>query len=969
MYRINDLRVKTIWKTQGELEKAFTFDQDKQFSFCPFTIILGAINSTETGYKPPTSIPNDYTSFSKIFTGREAIQAVWDHSFTLSQPSLPDNPEPAFKNFKVGDIFFGNIVHDDVGITYSASSANNAFIQEQAVKNVILNIPNQPKNFDFINNILSNIYKLYIIPEINATKKTNNTFQVDRQWYYLEVASKTYNQNTKELAFITATFVSLNDKLATSGLAVNQYVQISAPGDTVAFPTLDINKNVILDPNYLIPLPVTHCQITFYGSVMPISIALWGRPIDNNQVNINNNSFQQFASQLLFPWEYQCSTYDPVSFQALPETNYVLGVKTQSVIDSYQDWTQVISPNYDDNAVKHYEGHLKTDVTKTQNTNQVDASGRFVNYWDTNFLNGAMIDDNSYSTAGNPYFQYYNPNNKHFTGNTTYNMNNLVFKGLPNINCAQYFVYNPITEIPLTIRETIKINLNSIPIFGTFFNSFVGGLDIGAKIVSNLLIPQFPYINGLISSELYNFYVNILFSSVSTNPMYIPLDVFRNDTPDTLQAILGSASHMTSFTFNLTDNMNLQTFNYITGDKIGPSTNFTTDYLGQLLGTNVILMKQDNDNSPLLLSPDFTDVNILKWAIDMIDIKVVGKSNFKMTFYSMPDNREGAVSDDFAIWSGIYQTVGKASNNSRLIANTFVLANNTYQFDQPFDFPQSIQPPPLQPRANPIFIDLSNQISYGITNDIICTYPSTNSNIYQMRPNITEDVVNKYSRIFSINWSDYGYNSFANFMTDYESMTFTFSLTMSANVSSADSGGDTNNKSWSTPITISLSSLNETPGRDGGFKVNDITYNSGSTNNDNFNNWIFNLTNTITGAPPLTQTGTLLPTSAVNASYVNNLLWTNDSPTTGHSITSSVWFKITADVKNPTLSTGFIEMRYQFIASLNHFNYLTKSFNSRANWNLQTTSLVINPILMVFSTLEKQVNELITKIEKKKGSG
>ncbi|CAB1054159.1 hypothetical protein [Spiroplasma endosymbiont of Danaus chrysippus] len=711
--KINHQLIKTVWKSTGEIEKDFTQNKDLQFRVCPFTVILGAINSTETGYKPPTSIPNDYTSFSKIFTDREAIQAVWDHSYFPIQNK--DNPDEAYKQLQIGDVFYGNIVSDQLGITYSATPANNAFIQEQAIKNVVINIPNEKKNFDFINNIVSNLYKLYMIPEINKVINTDKSIKVDRQWYILEVASKTYNNENKELAYTQCTFSSLNDKLAHSGLAINQYVQLGAPGDPFALPALDENNNIVLDGNYLTPLPVTHCQISFYGSVKPISIALWGRDIDNNPENTKKHKYRQYPSKLLFPWQYQCSTYDPVSFQALPETNYVLTVQGQSTMDGYTEWRKEVLPLYDDGATQHYEGHLLTNLEKTKNTNKVDVSNRLVNYWDNNFLNGAEIEDYNYATAGNPYFQYYNKNNKKFIGNTHYNMNNNKFKQLNTINALHYFIYNPISEIPLTIRETIKINLNTIPIFGSFMNAFVGGLDIGAKLSSNLLIPQFNYINGLISAELYTFYTKLLYSTPpSGNP--IPLDMFRNDTPDSIQAGLGSASHMTSFTFNLTDKLSMARFD-INNQSFNDNNVQETVNLGQLAIKNkdlVNLLAKDDIDTSLLQAPDFTNTNIVKWAIDMIDIKVVGKSNFKITFYSMPDNRSGAVNDNFSIWSGTYQTVGKASNNSRLIQNTFILANNTFKFDQPFNYPQAIQPPPIIERAHPIFIDLSNQSQYGI---------------------------------------------------------------------------------------------------------------------------------------------------------------------------------------------------------------------------------------------------------------
>ena len=949
MYRLNENRIKTVWKSQGELEKAFTENQDLQYSICPFTIILGAINSTNAGYKPPNSIPNDYTSFSKIFTGREAIQAVWDHSYIPVQEDLT-NPNLAYKQLQKGDVFFGNMVSDQVGISYSASATNNAFIQEQAVKNVVINIPNQDKNFPFINNLLSNIYKLFVIPEINSTRNSDNTFQIDRQWYVLETATKTYNNNDKSLAFIQCTFVSLNDRLATSGLAVNQYVQLGSPGDPVAFPTIDIDKNVIMDNAYLTPLPVTHCQISFYGTVKPISIALWGRPIDNRPEAIATLKYQQYPTQLLFPWQYQCSTYDPVSFQALPETNYFLTVNDQSTASLYTEWQKSVLPAYDRNANFHYEGETVTGLAKTQATNTVDASGRYVNYWDTNFLNGVTIENYNYATAGNPYFQYYNPDTKQFIGNTHYIMNNNIFKQLNTINCMQYFIYNPINEIPLSIRETIKISLNTIPIFGSFFNTFVGGLNVNAKTVSNLLLPQFAYINGLIPCELYNFYIKVLYGTTTPpDPVSFPLDVYRNDTTDAVQALLGTASHMTSFTFNLTDTMSLSQFDIVTIGLQGTNPKSTV-YLAQKTPEeprSINLLPEDNSTYPLLVTPDFTDTTKLKWAIDMLDIKAMGKSNFKITFYSIPDNRDGAVDDNHAIWSGTYQTVAKASNNIRLISNTFVLANSTFNFDTPFTFPQSVQPPPLQPRANPIFIDLSNQTQYGITHDMRSLVNPTQSVNYEMRGRATIDTTANFARGIIIDIADYGYTSLTSFMLDYKSITFNFSLVMNALETSSGLGGGTitNTKNYFTPVTIPLNQLNAiNPSLNGLFLSTNDEFNNNTTHNDAPHNWTFSVNNILpsSGHPTLEQIATVNPSSTLSTSYVNNLLWTNDNPSSGVQTCASVWFKIIAyqDSSSPTQ----IIITYQFIATLTNFIYVAHTFTDNANWNLQSKSIVINPI-------------------------
>ncbi|WP_339046800.1 hypothetical protein [Spiroplasma endosymbiont of Colias croceus] len=460
-------------------------------------------------------------------------------------------------------------------------------------------------------------------------------------------------------------------------------------------------------------------------------------------------------------------------------------------------------------------------------------------------------------------------------------------------------LYNPISEIPLTVRETIKINLNTIPVFGSFMNAFVGGLDIGAKLSSNLLIPQFPYINGLISAELYNFYTTLLYSSQSTNPALIPLDVFRNETPDTIQSVLGTASHMTSFTFNLTDNLNMTRFNAENGSILFDSVE-TTENLGQFSSGSpdqVRLLPKDDSTNSLLQTPDFTNTNIVKWAIDMIDIKVVGKSNFKITFYSMPDNRSGAVNDNFSIWSGTYQTVGKASNNSRLIQNTFILANNTFKFDQPFNYPQTIQPPPLIERAHPIFIDLSNQSQYGINNDINRTLEASLNDIFQMRPHTLEDVKGKFHNSIGIYVNQYGYDNIDKFKEDYESITFNFTLNMKDNWNfSPDNPSYTNSKSWFTPIKINLNDIGNLPDNQNDtalFQNKDIIYNNNSGNhNDSNNNWIFNINNRT--SLPISQTASLTNAERLNNIYINDLLWTNDTPSSGHTIPSSTWFKIMA---------------------------------------------------------------------------
>lgn len=771
--KINHAQVKTVWKSTGEIEKDFTQNKDLQFRFCPFKIILGAINSTETGYKPPTSVPNDFNSFSKIFTGREAILAVWKNSFDLIEPNLTTGINATGKKvLKVGDVFYGNVISDQLGISYSASPSNSAFIQEQAIKNVVINIPNELKNFDFINNLLDNMYHLYMIPEINAVK-TDTSYETDRQWYYLEVATKTYNNDTKEIAFIQATFSSLNDKLATSGLAINQYVQLGAVGEPIALPALDLNKNIILDSNYLTPRPVTHAQVTFYGTVGSIAIGLWGRNInktDNKEINMN-------PTHLIFPLNYQASTYDPISFSALPETNYVLTVGAKSTVDTYQQWQETIAPMYDDNSKKTFEGHILTDVAKTTDTNKLDDTEKYTPYWDNKFLNNVALDTDKFFTLGNPYFVYFNQNTKKLRGQISgYIINNLKFKNLRNLNALMYFIYNSMNEIPLSVRETVKIQLNTIPVFGSFFNGFTGGMNIGFKKVSNLLIPRFDTVNFLMSAELYKFYTNVIYSSAKEKNI-MPYDVFRNGTPDELPAMLGTSSHMTSFTFNLTDNINLSTYD-IDNNNIVESKYMNLVNISQINPNNseqiYLLPPVENFD---LQPPIFSNDNYNGYYLDMIDILVQGKCNFKLTFYSMPNNYEGAVSDEFSIWAGTYQTVGKASGNIRLIKNNFVLANNTYSFKNKYNYPKAVNPPPPNEIPSTLFIDLTGQ---SLKNEFTSPHITDLSQRYKYFIYPNNNNYQSWTKNISIEIKDFNYENLNDFLNDYKQLQLSWNVNLSA---------------------------------------------------------------------------------------------------------------------------------------------------------------------------------------------
>ncbi|WP_339048064.1 hypothetical protein [Spiroplasma endosymbiont of Colias croceus] len=178
-----------------------------------------------------------------------------------------------------------------------------------------------------------------------------------------------------------------------------------------------------------------------------------------------------------------------------------------------------------------------------------------------------------------------------------------------------------------------------------------------------------------------------------------------------------------------------------------------------------------------LQSPIFSNDNYNGFYIDMIDILVQGKCNFKLTFYSMPNDYEGAVSDDFSIWAGTYQTVGKASGNIRLIKNNFLLANNTYSFKNKYNYPKAVNPPPPTEIPHSIFIDLSGQ---KLNNNFISPFVSDISKRYQyfIYPNNIN--YQSWTKDISIDLTDYDYQNVKDFLNDYKNFELNWNISISA---------------------------------------------------------------------------------------------------------------------------------------------------------------------------------------------
>lgn len=733
-------KVRNLQSNVQQIKDLLTKNPSTLYECCPFTIISGSLNTTNTGYKNVYSQPNDYVAFSKVFTGEEAIIAIWDHSYLLTQenPEIGDTIDLkawyGTKHFQIGDVFKGILLLDHIGIDFTPSPSNSNFTQEQVVKSVSLMIANDGTNDFLFDNLPQYYFRLFQIPRLNieikpevpdtyngVKPKLNPYLNVDKQWYYLQGATKYWDKKTQKISYIVIQFASLNDKLATTGLAINQYVQTSEPGGQAALPTLNKETNTIaIDLDYLEPLPITHFQITYYGFIGLNSISFFGRPL--YQEDISNPSEQIIRiPQHLFAYEGQAPIYDQLSLKGIPNNNYYLSFGIPTLDTYFTSWRDKLSDKqlFDETNTKTFEGHWRdvkkaTVATNTAlpTTSKIPENGgdippayfnknQYLSYWDEEFLKLASLTnyDIDIDTQGNQYFTYTDPPNlidrKTITSMITFNYKDIQSNNfnMPNLLMFNSMVNDPVYQIPLSIHETIPITLNGLPVIGGFLNKCFGGINVGFKQV-NSVTPYLPKYMLFLNCDIYQVMSTYLYAieGASIKQGILPFNIFDN-TIDKIGALSGASNNSTAFCFSLTDRIFTNSYDYDTKAIIQPQAEISTALLNQKEPYD------DNRKAKIALINNQTFLatptnGAIGFAIDALKIKSLGKVNYKIDFFSLQGaNKSKAVDYDYCVYTGTYKTFSSATGNTRLWTELKQLSNPTFGFDEVFKFPDAVRPP------------------------------------------------------------------------------------------------------------------------------------------------------------------------------------------------------------------------------------------------------------------------------------
>lgn len=658
--------------------KKLVLTKDNSFLVFPFELVAGYITSTENGLRQNDNVDiADYSNFQRVFTGLENMLAKWDGAYTVEKKN--DTDTFLTKTYSVGRNIRGYIPNETLGATFEASTISSDFLTEFTDEEFTIHAYDDIEERD--------LFKLFIIPELREQK-----------WLYISRAER-YFHNGK-FHHVEITMTTLNNKVAKSGKAIEEFIQRSAPGEGYAWPIVDQDQNVSLDEIRTRDVPITSLQIEMAGPAGFNTIIAYGRPTIQKTVDgITQSTFNPKieAPRLLLPLRLETAIPSPENTRPAAETDYYVGDFQPTLHTQYKSWKEQFQGSYDLSMRNQYEGVLiaTQKLSELRTSNPVDAKGTHTHeLWDTAFkptLSG------TYSTAAN-----------NLTGDS------LDFGGQPysiaELLTHNFFATSHLVSMPLTTQQNVAWSLQDIPLVGGFLSKLTLGVPIGWQNLSvRLGMPSVKLIMPASIAE----YGNVLKGGTSTDDsVWIPLETFTAERKDEATEYSGINATGTIFKVQLTHRFK-KTIN-------GKEYVFDTKDLGQIQP----LVDDDGigidfgGNIPVLLLWDITCKptgrgNTPGYVIDMPHFKALARLEYRQTFFS----------NDTQVATATYETQAKFTGSIRDWTNTIKMSNWNETNNKVINYPAAIVAPKPPNTNYPKLTLLENFIS-NIKPDNVASAPS-----------------------------------------------------------------------------------------------------------------------------------------------------------------------------------------------------------------------------------------------------
>ncbi|MBW3058201.1 MAG: hypothetical protein CXB60_03430 [Spiroplasma poulsonii] len=715
--------LKIVQKYKGEEINILTIDD---FNKQPINSTIWSNNETPFAIKLKDENNNVYWKLidgENIYDINRMLEYL--NQYKLSYFMNNDNKADNFytKKVKVGKYWDAYMIDDRSSIQFGEAKFEQVFTQQSTERQYTLLILDEDVNKLNINDYY-NFYTVFNDRGLNIGGGDINSAPQDRQWLYPSNVINYYSPYDGSFLWQEITFSSINDKISNSGLSVRQFIQTSAPGEGYCFPKITydekLNKGIVeLDEILLKDPGVRAMAVKFYGNPIFFDMPVIGRPIIKGQFNKKVMNSRDLLMYNMYP-----APPDKINTYASPEVSWynIQGIQP-TMITGYEDWKKDMESRYDFWSQKNSEGIVITDKASSTATNPT--VGTTINeennnselYWSKTWkiippnkvkVNSGNV-DNIISTQASSYFR-----RKDEFGNTVgqvqFEYNKMGACNVWDILNMNNFINRQITVLPLNYTQKLVFNPFTIPGgVGKFLNFISFGIPWGWVINQDKKTwPNFQFLNGFMSSNVYSFYNDAFWSEKSKGKGYLPFEIFREQGNDKVGAIFGANATSLGFTTLLTDKCKGTVLN-----KNGSKTSalvYSTYNLKQLnektnrvylineqtkavdAQTPVSYSEQDND-CEFLQTPDGTNCS---YIIDMFSIQALYKGNFEIIFYA--DNPYTNNEEDYlrlSVWSFRGKTKSILNNYLRDMTTNYktsLLLPHDYEIPT-FNYPQYVLPP------------------------------------------------------------------------------------------------------------------------------------------------------------------------------------------------------------------------------------------------------------------------------------
>ena len=710
----------------------------------PFTIQLGNIASTASGYKQYNIEPNDFPSYQNVFSGSEQIVVGWDGSEIATDIPSPeqnwfhrDNLRATNIKHRVGNYFEGTIANKTVSVEFKQNDQNSSLLNQVQIRRYTLVVdkfqkncqmqsetkgtdPNDPypmEKMDQLTLTEYDFFKLYLV----ATDNEN-----DYSWLYMSSVEFVYNEDNSVNHYIL-TLESLSDRMAKEGLSIDEYVQVMGAGVPYAFPRVHFEKDkpphVDTDKTKLNKTGARYAQVEFFGPIALNSIMFFGRPFKTEKDASGKVTDTIYMSpRPIFFSEFIKGVPDPLSNKSTPNDTFSCFYACQPVLEKwYEGLSADFSSRYNFLSRGQEEGVLSYKVIdytglkyvgdgKVYNSNlTVTTPGHerpahdFLSIDDVDYeiaTQKAEYNDNYLDlTQGN---NFVNPG-KGALKNRKLEVNDRTWK--PYDFMAFWALTNKIFEVaPYQYQRTTIISgqqvLSNLGL--GFLNRLTFGFPWGWTTTNMSTIGTFIPMPCFIDSSL-SYYLASTFLNANNQDGkgFLPLFAFNDsESSDSIAQMVSANATSTMLCGKLSTFISADTYSIKTGAKLNRGINHNTLYLGQTMKDNDTFVTYDWDSFRVMNDNSRFD----GYMIDDCIISGYGKVSFKITLYD--DLPSFKVKDDYhagsidnSIYQGTFETRSKYNQNIRNILTAVKLGRIRKDYSgKPHPWPEPYPTPiPVEP--------------------------------------------------------------------------------------------------------------------------------------------------------------------------------------------------------------------------------------------------------------------------------